>query len=304
MSWSAESSAYVPPGGGYPTRLSYGREGGSSSSSGRFHEAVQAASEAASTFSTRWVDTCNSIGKQTKISVSNYTDVSYALTLEVGGVVYQRETLPANEALVSQDGAGASLTGRRGSARDYLGSNFAVVKFDCGFVFYTITATPIVEDVSSRMRVKGTQRLHFVYGGSKVTLRSDLREPQGFKLLNESSEIGGNEMSEDLEITLEATRQSLQHVKDQYIDPAVQKVRTSIQNSMSSRNMNGGNSGANSSHAFGSEAYDDYSQAPSFRETQQKKSSTKSSPKQNQQQDDDEDDFAHNYYAPISSDDV
>ncbi|GBG26423.1 Hypothetical Protein FCC1311_026442 [Hondaea fermentalgiana] len=266
-----ETFAYVPPGGGYPTRVSTGpeserpRSSGGEQGAGSLGEAMQAASAMATDAKRRFVDACNTIGSQTSISVSNYTGVSYALTLEVGGIVYQRETLPANDALVAQeDDVGAPLTGRSGSAKDFVGANFAVVKFKCGYVFYSISATPIVDDGLSHSPVQGSRTIHFVYGGSKVSLRSDLRDPRGFRLVNETTEIGGNEMSDDLELTLEVTRESARHVKDTYLDPAIAKVRTTLQSSMSGRNMGNSTNGATGSSAFGSQIYDDYGvQSPS-----------------------------------------
>jgi len=104
--------------------------------------------------SSGFIGACNAVGRQTHITVANYTDRQVLLTLEVGNVVYRREELPPNEThqddryvsrpLVSEnqeERAGGRYPESQGRVMKRFGTNFATCKLPCGFAWYTIGAT-------------------------------------------------------------------------------------------------------------------------------------------------------------------
>mmetsp|Transcript_20863 Transcript_20863/g.38811 ORF Transcript_20863/g.38811 Transcript_20863/m.38811 type:complete len:226 (-) Transcript_20863:120-797(-) len=152
----------------------------------------------------RLVEICNQIGNQTSVTVTNYSEVRLLVTLEVAGVVF-------HSGLVEPRGDGTSATSQ--------------VSFTCGYAVYTIGAVEVAEgSVLEDFHALGPkQSLHFVTGGSKVSVMTDSSTPSLFKLVNDSAEWS-NEASEKLE---KGIQQSAEIYNDK-VRPHVDKAKAII----------------------------------------------------------------------------
>ena len=202
-----------------------------------------------SSLSSTWVETCNAVGNQATITVANYTAHHVVLTLEVAGVVYHRALLPPNES-PEDDLDGPRMAGAAGGAAPearrpggFRSSNFAVVKMPCGKAWYTLGAVVSAPADGSEaggraqqwVEVGPKRRLHFVFGGSFVSLRYDTDNESHISMVNESTEFQNNEASERLEgalsatgSALKATGESLRDIYASHVKPSVEAVRDKI----------------------------------------------------------------------------
>jgi len=193
-------------------------------------------SELADDLGSMWVETCNQIGSQTHIAAVNFTDKHVAIRLEVAGVIYQQGLLPPNEGSLVSSSVDSEFGRYKEEDRQFVGSsNFAAIKLPCGFCYYTVVAA-FAEPFDEGWSEKGEpRRLHFVYGGSKVTVHYDAlhrppfatetSHPSGLRLVNRSAaETGRDELSEEIEETIDQTKAAIGELKE-YVAPAVEKVK-------------------------------------------------------------------------------
>jgi hypothetical protein len=179
--------------------------------------------------------------------------------------VYQRALLPPNES-PEDDLYGPRVAGAAGGAASearrrpggFRSSNFAVVKMACGKAWYTLGAVVSAPADGSEaggraqqwVEVGPKRRLHFVFGGSFVSLRYDTDSESHISMVNESTEFQNNEASERLEgalsatgSALKATGESLRDVYATHVKPSVEVVREKI-HAMTAPEGGGGAAGA------------------------------------------------------------
>mmetsp|Transcript_12586 Transcript_12586/g.32107 ORF Transcript_12586/g.32107 Transcript_12586/m.32107 type:complete len:257 (+) Transcript_12586:208-978(+) len=183
--------------------------------------------------SQRWVAACNKVGAQTAITIVNHTVYPVLVTLEVAGVVYQREMLPPNEAQedsYTEEEGGSLLGNGSESQRQFYHSNFAAVKLSCGRAWYTVGAVVCHTSELSEDWVQAApkRRLHFVFGGSTVSVHNDADTDSKIRLVNDSA-TGQNDLaSERLEQTISTASDKFSKVYREHINPTVNKARESM----------------------------------------------------------------------------
>jgi len=180
----------------------------------------------------KWVNVCNKIGTQTTLTVVNRSPYTLLVKLEVGGVVYKTEMLPANS---GDEEWGYDPLGEKpstGEEGNFEGSNFAVVKFPCGFAWYTVSACTCAQSDFTGELIENDppRRLHFVYGGSRVIIRPDSESKSKVKLFNESATYDADGLSEKWENSLEATKTGMVGFHENHLKPAVEKVKEKVNN--------------------------------------------------------------------------